>query len=232
MPLRSVKMKRFIFGFQRRVWCPKWTPLSSSCFMLTTAIAASLLCARPTGRASSVVAGTGWCAALASSGATHPAVARWDRGGDCPAGRREEDARSRPVGTGRTGQHTRGRQAVFPSGRRRPQIRGSPHRRAASGDPGSAACARRRPAALLLIVSAAVLAPTPRSPDRRRRCRRALDRAAGRRPGGDPAVRPAAARRTPPVTAAWTSAAPRVARCWRRATAWSCSPGWSPGGRW
>src|SRR3954454_9298207 len=43
MPLRSVKMNRFIFGFQRRVWCPKWTPLSSSCFMLTTAIAASLL---------------------------------------------------------------------------------------------------------------------------------------------------------------------------------------------
>jgi hypothetical protein len=36
-------MKRFIFGFQRRVWCPKWTPLSSSCFMLTTAIAASLV---------------------------------------------------------------------------------------------------------------------------------------------------------------------------------------------
>src|SRR5918998_4797295 len=43
MPLRSVKMNRFIFGFQRRVWCPKWTPLSSSCFMLTTAIAASLV---------------------------------------------------------------------------------------------------------------------------------------------------------------------------------------------
>jgi hypothetical protein len=39
-------MNRFIFGFQRRVWCPKWTPLSSSCFMLTTAIAASLVCAR------------------------------------------------------------------------------------------------------------------------------------------------------------------------------------------
>jgi hypothetical protein len=36
MPLRSPKMKRFIFGFQRRVWCPKWTPASSSCFMVTT----------------------------------------------------------------------------------------------------------------------------------------------------------------------------------------------------
>src|SRR5687767_903304 len=29
MPLRSAKMKRRIFGFQRRVWCPKWTPASS-----------------------------------------------------------------------------------------------------------------------------------------------------------------------------------------------------------
>src|ERR1700733_2550648 len=38
MPLRSVKMNRFILGFQRRVWCPKWVPLSSSCFMVTTAI--------------------------------------------------------------------------------------------------------------------------------------------------------------------------------------------------
>src|ERR1700761_9089468 len=38
MPLRSVKMNRFILGFQRRVWGPKWVPLSSSCFMLTTAI--------------------------------------------------------------------------------------------------------------------------------------------------------------------------------------------------
>ncbi|GIG37838.1 hypothetical protein Cpa01nite_32190 [Cellulomonas pakistanensis] len=38
MPLRSVKMKRFILGFQRRVWCPKWTPLSSSWRMVTTAM--------------------------------------------------------------------------------------------------------------------------------------------------------------------------------------------------
>src|SRR6478609_6314450 len=36
MPLRSPKMKRFIFGFQRRVWWPKWTRASSSCFMVTT----------------------------------------------------------------------------------------------------------------------------------------------------------------------------------------------------
>src|SRR5918994_1879077 len=30
-------MKRFIFGFQRLVWCPKWTPASSSWRMVTTA---------------------------------------------------------------------------------------------------------------------------------------------------------------------------------------------------
>src|SRR5450759_1123446 len=36
MPLRSVKMYGFIFGFQRRVWCPKWTPASRSAFIETT----------------------------------------------------------------------------------------------------------------------------------------------------------------------------------------------------
>src|SRR5215207_1830890 len=30
-------MKRFILGFQRLVWCPKWTPASSSWRMVTTA---------------------------------------------------------------------------------------------------------------------------------------------------------------------------------------------------
>src|SRR3954451_14104014 len=40
MPPRSVKMKRFIFGFQRRVWWPKWTPASSSSFMETTGMRA------------------------------------------------------------------------------------------------------------------------------------------------------------------------------------------------
>ncbi|GAA3005886.1 hypothetical protein GCM10010483_58470 [Actinokineospora diospyrosa] len=32
-------MYRFIFGFQRRVWCPKCTPESNNCFMVTTAMA-------------------------------------------------------------------------------------------------------------------------------------------------------------------------------------------------
>src|SRR6186997_2916202 len=36
MPPRSVKMKRFIFGFQRRVWWPKWTPASRSSRIETT----------------------------------------------------------------------------------------------------------------------------------------------------------------------------------------------------
>ena len=31
--LRSPKMKGAIFGFQKRVWCPKWTPASSICRM-------------------------------------------------------------------------------------------------------------------------------------------------------------------------------------------------------
>ena len=38
MPLRSPKMNRFILGFQRRVWCPKCTPASSICRMVTTAM--------------------------------------------------------------------------------------------------------------------------------------------------------------------------------------------------
>ena len=35
IPLRSPKMKRRIFGFQRRVWWPKWTPASSSSLSVT-----------------------------------------------------------------------------------------------------------------------------------------------------------------------------------------------------
>src|SRR3978361_1263536 len=46
MPLRSVMMKRFILGFQRRVWCPKWTPLSRSWRMVTTAICFFLVAVR------------------------------------------------------------------------------------------------------------------------------------------------------------------------------------------
>ena len=48
MPLRSVKMKGRICGSQRRVWWPKWTPASSSCFkVLEPRSIASLLIFRP-----------------------------------------------------------------------------------------------------------------------------------------------------------------------------------------
>src|SRR6266850_3800423 len=46
-------MNRFIFGFQRRVWWPKWTPASSNCFMVTTATGTdsfSSVCVRPPAR--------------------------------------------------------------------------------------------------------------------------------------------------------------------------------------
>ena len=33
MPLRSPKMYGFIFGFQRLVWWPKWTPASNRSFI-------------------------------------------------------------------------------------------------------------------------------------------------------------------------------------------------------
>jgi hypothetical protein len=36
-------MKRFILGFQRRVWCPKCTPASSISLIVTTAMPASSL---------------------------------------------------------------------------------------------------------------------------------------------------------------------------------------------
>src|SRR5262249_6112375 len=39
MPFRSPKMYFAIFGFQRFVWWPKWTPASRSSFMVICAIA-------------------------------------------------------------------------------------------------------------------------------------------------------------------------------------------------
>src|SRR5215467_9002556 len=43
MPLRSPKIYSFIFGFQRLVWCPKWTPASSSSVIEIAAKQSSLL---------------------------------------------------------------------------------------------------------------------------------------------------------------------------------------------
>src|SRR5262249_23923858 len=47
MPLRSRKMNFFIFGFQRRVWWPKWTPASRRSFMVTSLIAKAPSVDRP-----------------------------------------------------------------------------------------------------------------------------------------------------------------------------------------
>ena len=41
--LRAPKMKGRILGFQKRVWCPKWTPACNMSRMLTAAIL-SFLC--------------------------------------------------------------------------------------------------------------------------------------------------------------------------------------------
>src|SRR5215212_6863897 len=155
MPLRSVKMKRFIFGFQRRVWCPKWTPLSSSCFMLTTAIAASLFCARPP------AAHLGSSRAPGGAPPWRPAAPHTRR---LPAGTevataprwREEDARSHPVGTGRTGKHTRRREALSPADR-------PVHRQRSSGPrlahPPQHRHVRTRVLILLLLTAVGVLVP-------------------------------------------------------------------------
>src|SRR5665213_1336110 len=40
-------MNRRIFGFHRRVWCPKWTPAPNSCFMLMTAMCLLLVTVDP-----------------------------------------------------------------------------------------------------------------------------------------------------------------------------------------
>src|SRR3954471_18994079 len=104
MPLRSVKMKRFIFGFQRRVWCPKWTPLSSRFFMLTTATWRRLPSRARTAGAGSALLGcrlrTGRCAALVSGRATEPAGEGGTEVATAPLQQREEDTRSRPAGDG------------------------------------------------------------------------------------------------------------------------------------
>src|SRR3954451_16423624 len=66
MPLRSVMMKRFIFGFQRRGWWPKCTPLSRSWRMVTTAMALDSLSSRrrhAAGPAEVVSAGSAPCPA-------------------------------------------------------------------------------------------------------------------------------------------------------------------------
>src|SRR5271157_1168528 len=82
-------MNSFILGFQRLVWCPKWTPASSNSFMVMFAklpphldcipapglraqdyIPATPLPARDTGRFVKPVASCQW--SVASEGSNHP----------------------------------------------------------------------------------------------------------------------------------------------------------------
>src|SRR5450631_158763 len=91
MPLRSVMMKRFILGFQRRVWCPKWTPLSRSWRIVTTAMPWSRfrsfqLSTRPAGLPYS-------CLAPASAPRPSYSGLRWCT----PVIRRRADARIPPI---------------------------------------------------------------------------------------------------------------------------------------
>ena len=118
-------------------------------------------------------AGTGWCAALASGRATHPAVARRDRGGDCPAGSggkrtREVDPSERAA----PAEHTRaGARPVFPSRPGRPQIRRRPSAAPPDATEARAACA---PASSSLLVALALVAVA--GAGRRRRSRRSAPR--------------------------------------------------------
>src|SRR3954454_6639539 len=61
IPLRSAKMYGFIFGFQRRVWWPKWTPASRSWRMETDATGATSC---RFSSSANLVAGGRWALAL------------------------------------------------------------------------------------------------------------------------------------------------------------------------
>src|ERR1051326_2054117 len=80
MPPRSAKMNRFIFGFQRRVWWPKWTPASRSSRMETTAMGfLPLVDGQRAGGARTEPAGTAGTPVLTSAG-------EWDRSATSLAG--------------------------------------------------------------------------------------------------------------------------------------------------
>src|SRR5439155_18868240 len=98
MPPRSVKMKRFIFGFQRRVWWPKWTPASSNCFIVTTATLTPFPSVRRTaGRGTAGGGDRGYARPVDNDPGEVPErpatlpdvvsvlhVRRWERGGPAP----------------------------------------------------------------------------------------------------------------------------------------------------
>src|SRR4051794_8585820 len=158
MPLRSVKMNRFIFGFQRRVWCPKWTPLSSSCFMLTAAMPCrpSVLRA-PRGLPSSVDA---------APGGDRPGVLQHHTSGGCPPGprwrlpRRAAGRRTREVDPSQTDRTT-----SIPAPRRAPPraIRPSTggHRGLLPSGPRPRVDGVRARLLLVAVLVPALLAPVP-----------------------------------------------------------------------
>src|SRR6478609_1314834 len=78
MPPRSPWMKRRILGFQRRVWCPKCTPDSSSSLMPTSAMESPLEMDLERRRA---VSGGGRTRRRAPGRAAVPELPSWDRPG-------------------------------------------------------------------------------------------------------------------------------------------------------
>src|SRR5690349_8774502 len=111
MPDRSVKMKRRIFGFQRRVWWPKWTPASSRSRMVATAIGLLLVWIRS-------AAGGAWSGPASSAGTV--ALGGFRRVGG--TGRGKSSGRSRSLAS-RAGTPERCGEVVR-------QRRGNVHRRA------------------------------------------------------------------------------------------------------
>src|ERR1700733_13410678 len=69
-------MKRFIFGFHRRVWWPKWTPASRSCRMETTAINMFLQSVAPLPQRRPMAATVERAQVMVVGVAAHPLVGR------------------------------------------------------------------------------------------------------------------------------------------------------------
>src|SRR5215471_13850992 len=82
MPPRSAKMKRRIFGFQRRVWWPKWTPASSRSRMETAPALVETAMKAP----SELV-----CLCCAGRGRGAPPARRGTRATAWPPGSRDEN---------------------------------------------------------------------------------------------------------------------------------------------
>ena len=164
--------------------------------MLTTAMVQPFWSARGRRPRSSVVAGTGWCTALASGRATHPAVARRDRGGDCPAESGKRTREVDPSERAAPAQHTRAprRRRFSPAARPSTDRAARPLRRRSRRAGSTRMRARRPRCSLARCVLAAVVR---RRAAGGRGAGRARSRALWAAPlagdlGGDPPVRPAA----------------------------------------